>query len=70
MMLVEIPDQRMPKLMKNGRDSGEQFREASVGYIDCLLLARQMIQDHPDDLDEYLADFLIGIKTIRWGFVH
>ncbi len=61
-MLVDIPDGYFPILLSSGREMGRLFSNAVVGSIDCLVLARIIIEKHPDDLEEYLADFLYGVK--------
>ena len=62
-MLVDIPDRYFPILLSNGTDMGRLFSRAVVGSIDCVMLVRSIIKKHPDDLEEYLADFLFGVKT-------
>ena len=61
-MLVDIPDKYFPILLSSGIEMGRLFSNAVVGSIDCLVLARMFIEEHPDDLEEYLADFLYGVK--------
>ena len=62
-MLIDIPDGYFPILLSSGREMGRLFSRAAVGSIDCLLLARMIIERHQDDLEEYLADFLFGVKS-------
>lgn len=61
-MMVDIPDGYIPILLSSGIEMGRLFSRATGGSIDCFLLARRIIEDHPDDLEKYLADFLYGIK--------
>ena len=62
-MLVDIPEKYFPILLSSGATMGRLFSSATAGSLDCLMLARQIIEKHPDDLEEYLADFLFGVKT-------
>lgn len=62
-MLVDIPEKYFPILLSSGIAMGRLFSSATAGSLDCLLLARQIIEKHPDDLEEYLADFLFGVKS-------
>ena len=62
-MLVEIPDRYIPMLSTSGITAGDGFFRAPIGSIGCLLIARLIIETHPDDLERYLADFLFGIKN-------
>ncbi len=61
-MLIDIPDRYIPMLLQSGVTMGESFFHTPVGSAECLMLARQIIEKHPDDLEKYLADFLYGIK--------
>ena len=61
-MLIDIPDKYFPILLSKGMDMGRLFSRAVVGSIDCLVLARMIIERHQDDLEEYLADFFYGVK--------
>ena len=62
-MLVDIPEKYFPILLSSGIAMGRLFSSATTGSLDCLMLARQIIEKHPDDLEEYLADFLFGVKS-------
>ena len=62
-MLVDIPDKYFPILLSSGAAMGRLFSRAVVGSIDCVMLVRSIMEKHPDDLEEYLADFLFGVKT-------
>lgn len=61
-MLIDIPDRYIPWLLESGVRMGESFFHTPVGSAECLMLARQIIEKHPDDLEKYIADFLYGIK--------
>ena len=62
-MIIDIPDGYIPMLLSSGIEMGRLFSRATAGSIDCLLLARQIIENHPDDLEKFLADFFFGVKT-------
>lgn len=62
-MLIDIPDGYIPILLSSGIEMGRLFSSATAGSLDCFMLARQIIEKHPDDLEEYLADFLFGVKS-------
>lgn len=61
-MMIDIPDRYIPNLLESGVRMGEAFFHTPIGSAECLMLARQIIEKHPDDLEKYLADFLYGIK--------
>ena len=61
-MMIDIPDKYFPILLSKGMDMGRLFSNAVVGSLDCLVLARMIIEEHPNDLEEFLADFLYGVK--------
>ena len=61
-MLIDIPDRYIPMLLESGVRMGEAFFHTPIGSAECLMVARQIIEKHPDDLEKYLADFLYGIK--------
>jgi len=61
-VLIDIPEKYMPIVVDSGFAMGQNFLNAPIGSIGCLLLTRQIIEKHPDDLEEYLAKFLYGIK--------
>lgn len=61
-MLIDIPDRYIPILLVSGVRTGTSFFHAPIGSAECLMVARQIIEKHPDDLEKYLADFLYGIK--------
>lgn len=62
-MIIDIPDRYVPYLLTSGVMMGHSFSNTPVGSIGCLLIARLIIEMHPDDLEQYLADFLYGIKS-------
>lgn len=62
-MMVDIPDRHYPLLLSKGIEMGRMFSRAVCGPIECLLLVRAMIEKHPDDLEQYLTDFLYGVKV-------
>ena len=61
-MIIDIPDRYIPHLLTSGVMMGQGFSNAAVGVTESLLIARMIIEMHPDDLEQYLADFLYGIK--------
>ncbi len=61
-MLIDIPDRYIPMLLESGVRTGTSFFHTPIGSAECLMLARKIIEEHPEDLERYLADFLYGIK--------
>ncbi len=62
-MLINVPEKYLPILLQSGAEMGRLFSRAVAGSMDCLMIARFIIERHPEDLEEYLADFLFGVKS-------